>query len=196
MQPYDESRNQPPRRNVGAFYTEDLAAARELQRQRSAPHIIKVKDQVFEDCVQGLLTHIANPALNPLDFDIDAYVQELPPDGRSGKHRHLAEECVYVIEGKGYDIHQDCDVEIGDVFEWVAQEKTQKLEWEAGDYIYIPPMTIHQHFNADPSKPVRLISCTARIFRQILSVDAARRGAGPEVLLRALDAVEPKLEVA
>jgi tRNA-dihydrouridine synthase A len=36
----------------------------------------------------------------------------------------------------------------------------------------------------------------ARIFRQILSVDAARRGAGPEVLLRALDAVEPKLEVA
>ena len=35
------------------------------------------------------------------------------------------------------------------------------------DYIYIPPMTIHQHFNADPSKPVRLISCTARIFRQM-----------------------------
>ena len=28
-------------------------------------------------------------------------------------------------------------------------------------------MTIHQHFNADPSKPVRLISCTARIFRQM-----------------------------
>jgi tRNA-dihydrouridine synthase A len=36
----------------------------------------------------------------------------------------------------------------------------------------------------------------ARTFRQILSVDAARKGAGPEVLLRALDAVEPKLEVA
>jgi tRNA-dihydrouridine synthase A len=36
----------------------------------------------------------------------------------------------------------------------------------------------------------------ARAFRQILSVDAARRGAGPDILLRALDAVEPKLEVA
>jgi tRNA-dihydrouridine synthase A len=36
----------------------------------------------------------------------------------------------------------------------------------------------------------------ARMFRQILSVDAARRGAGPDVLLRALDAVEPTLAVA
>ena len=36
----------------------------------------------------------------------------------------------------------------------------------------------------------------ARLFRQILSVDAARPGAGPEVLLRALDAVEPSLAVA
>jgi len=36
----------------------------------------------------------------------------------------------------------------------------------------------------------------ARTFRQILSVDAARRGAGPDVLLRALDAVEPERAVA
>jgi tRNA-dihydrouridine synthase A len=36
----------------------------------------------------------------------------------------------------------------------------------------------------------------ARAFRQILSVDAARKGAGPDVLLRALDAVEPALAVA
>ena len=36
----------------------------------------------------------------------------------------------------------------------------------------------------------------ARTFRQILSVDACRKGAGPEVLLRALAAVEPELAVA
>jgi tRNA-dihydrouridine synthase A len=36
----------------------------------------------------------------------------------------------------------------------------------------------------------------ARQFRQILSVDAARRGAGPEVLFRALDAVEPRAVAA
>jgi tRNA-dihydrouridine synthase A len=36
----------------------------------------------------------------------------------------------------------------------------------------------------------------ARLFRQILSVDAARKGAGPEALLRALAAVEPQQAVA
>ena len=36
----------------------------------------------------------------------------------------------------------------------------------------------------------------ARLFRQVLSVDAARPGSGPEVMLRALEAVEPVHEVA
>jgi hypothetical protein len=31
--------------------------------------------------------------------------------------------------------------------------------------IYIPPNTIHQHFNADPERPVRLISATNRIYK-------------------------------
>src|SRR5262249_48320137 len=39
------------------------------------------------------------------------YMQIIPPGSRSGKHRHLAEECLYVLEGRGYDLHQDCDVE-------------------------------------------------------------------------------------
>jgi hypothetical protein len=32
--------------------------------------------------------------------------------------------------------------------------------------IYVPPNTIHQHVNADPDRPVRLISITNRIFKQ------------------------------
>jgi hypothetical protein len=31
--------------------------------------------------------------------------------------------------------------------------------------IYIPPCTIHQHFNADPERPVRLISAINRIYQ-------------------------------
>ena len=98
---------------------------------------------------------------------VDAYMQIIPPGSRSGRHRHLAEECVYVIEGKGYDLHEDCDVEITDVFEWKATGKIQRFDWEAGDVIYIPPNTIHQHFNADPKNPARIISATNRIFKQI-----------------------------
>jgi len=36
----------------------------------------------------------------------------------------------------------------------------------------------------------------ARTFRQILSVDAAKRGAGPEVIMQAFDALEPELALA
>jgi len=36
----------------------------------------------------------------------------------------------------------------------------------------------------------------ARVFRQILSVDAARRGAGPDVLWQALDALQPSAVAA
>lgn len=85
-----------------------------------------------------------------------------PDSSHSGKHRHLAEECLYVLEGQGYDLHQDCDVEITDTYHRKPQDEIQRFEWEAGDVIYIPPNTIHQHFNADTEHPVRLISALAR----------------------------------
>jgi len=145
-----------------------------LDEARDAPtrnarrkKVVRPSEMPWEMARQGLLKHLMNETMNTRVETMDAYMQIIPPGSRSGKHRHLAEECVYVIEGRGYVIHQDCDVEINDVFEWLPQDKTQKLEWEAGDYIYIPPMTIHQHFNADPGQPCRLISCTARIFRQM-----------------------------
>ena len=87
------------------------------------------------------------------------------PGSKSGKHRHLADECVYVLDGRGYDLHQDFDVEITDTYHWTPQEEIKRYEWEAGDVIYIPPNTIHQHFNADPDRPVRLISSINRIFK-------------------------------
>lgn len=97
---------------------------------------------------------------------VDAYMQILPLGSRSGKHRHLAEECLYVLEGRGYDLHQDCDVEITDDYHWIPQNDVKRFEWEAGDVIYIPPNTIHQHHNADPERPARLISTINRIFKQ------------------------------
>lgn len=139
------------------------AASRNSRRKK----IIRPDEMPWEMSRQGLLKHLINENMNTRMETVDAYMQILPPGSRSGKHRHLAEECVYVIEGSGYDLHQDCDVEITDVFTWSIQDEVKRYEWEAGDVIYIPPNTVHQHFNADPSKPARLISSTNRIFKQI-----------------------------
>ena len=68
-------------------------------------------------------------------------MQEIPPGSRSGKHRHMTEEQVLVIEGRGHDIH--------DGTRW---------DWERGDLISIPAMTEHQHFNGDANNPGLLLS--------------------------------------
>ncbi len=137
------------------------APARNAKRKK----IVKPEDMPWEMSRQGLLKHLLNEAMNTRMETVDAYMQIIPPGSRSGKHRHLAEECLYVVEGRGYDLHQDCDVEITDTYFWKPQEKIQRFEWQAGDVIYIPPNTIHQHFNADPDRPVRLISAINRIFK-------------------------------
>ena len=143
---------------------EDAATAPERNALRRK--VVTPEQMPWEMARQGILKHLINEGMNTRMETVDAYMQIIPPGGRSGKHRHLAEECLYVLEGNGYDLHQDCDVEITDTYHWTAQEQVQRFEWEAGDVIYIPPNTIHQHFNADPARPVRLISAINRIYNQ------------------------------
>ena len=137
------------------------APVRNAARKRT----VHPEDMPWEMARQGLLKHVVNEAMNTRMETVDAYMQIIPGASRSGKHRHLAEECLYVLEGRGYDLHQDCDVEITDTYHWKPQDEVKRYDWEAGDVIYIPPNTIHQHFNADPQRPVRLMSMINRIYK-------------------------------
>jgi quercetin dioxygenase-like cupin family protein len=137
------------------------APVRNSQRKK----IVRPEDMPWEMARQGLLKHLLNEQMNTRMETVDAYMQVIPPSSRSGKHRHLAEECLYVLEGYGYDLHQDCDVEITDTYAWKPQAEIKRYEWEAGDVIYVPPSTIHQHFNGDARRPARLISCANRIYK-------------------------------
>ena len=137
------------------------APARNAKRRK----ILHPEDMPWEMSRQGLLKHLLNEQMNTRMETVDAYMQIIPPGSRSGKHRHLAEECLYVVEGRGYDLHQDCDVEITDTYHWKPQDEIKRYDWEAGDVIYVPPNTIHQHFNASADGPVRLISIINRIFK-------------------------------
>lgn len=143
---------------------DDAAArpARDAERKK----VVHPHEMPWDMSRQGLLKHLINESMNTRMETVDAYMQIVPPGSKSGKHRHLAEECLYVLEGKGYDLHQDCDVEITDTYFWKPQDKVSRWEYEAGDVIYVPPNTIHQHFNADSDKPLRLISVINRIFKQ------------------------------
>jgi quercetin dioxygenase-like cupin family protein len=152
------------------------APARNAKRKK----IVHPEEMPWEMSRQGILKHLLNAGMNTRMETVDAYMEIIPPGSRSGKHRHLAEECVYVLEGRGYDLHQDCDVEITDTYHWKAQDEVKRYEWEAGDVIYIPPNTIHQHFNADAERPVRLISATNRIYKQVGLNDLEQLEDAPE----------------
>lgn len=142
---------------------DDATTAPERNARRKK--VVRPHEMPWEMSRQGLLKHLINEEMNTRMETVDAYMQIIPPGSRSGKHRHLAEECLYVVEGRGYDLHQDCDVEITDTYFWTPQDEVKRFEWEAGDVIYVPPNTIHQHFNADRDRPARLISAINRIFK-------------------------------
>jgi gentisate 1,2-dioxygenase len=99
------------------------------------------------------------------EYCLDIYMQFLAPGQASGKHRHLSEEVIYVVEGSGYDLHWDVKFDCKDVMEFEWESEPKKFEWSAGDFIYIPPYCTHKHFNSDPNNQARIISCTSRIVK-------------------------------
>jgi quercetin dioxygenase-like cupin family protein len=163
---WDESRAWKRGRHNQKLYQAKLEDAQSAPARNSKrKKIIHPEDMPWELSPQGLLKHLLNEGMNTRMETVDAYMLIIPPGSRSGKHRQLAEECLYVVEGRGYDLHQDCDVEITDTYHWKPQDEVKRYEWEAGDVIYIPPNTIQQHFNADAERPVRLISVVNRIYK-------------------------------
>ncbi len=139
------------------------APARNAQRKK----VLKANELPWENSPHGLLKHIVNESMNARCDTVDAYMQIIPPGSRSGKRRQLAEQAFYVLEGRGYDEHVDCDLEIvDDKYTWKPEERVQTFPWKAGDVVYIPPNTIVQHFNADPKRPARFIHITNRVYRQ------------------------------
>ncbi len=133
--------------------------------------ILRPEEMPWENSKQGRIKHMMNQKMsekmNVPAKSVDLYMQEIPPGGRSGKHRHMSEECVYVVEGKGYDMHWNVDIELQEEYQWTISDKGEKYEWEAGDIVYIPINTVHQHFNSDSDHPARIISAVNRVYNHL-----------------------------
>ena len=167
---------------TGKYYDELLDEATTApERNASRPKIVKSSQMPWENSPHGLLKHIINESMNTRAETVDAYMQVIPPGSRSGKHRQLAEQAFYVIEGRGYDIHMDCDLAItDDKYAWEPDGEEKRFEWEAGDLVYIPPNTISQHFNGDPERTARIAVITNRIYRKVGLNDLEQLETAPE----------------
>jgi quercetin dioxygenase-like cupin family protein len=180
--PWDEYRAYLQGDLSGSYYDELLdEAATAAERNADRPKVIKSAQMPWENSPHGLLKHIVNEGMNTRAETVDAYMQVIPPGSRSGKHRQLAEQAFYVIEGRGYDLHMDCDLAIvEDAYTWRPDGAEKRFDWEAGDVVYIPPNTISQHFNADATRPARIAVITNRIYRKSGLNDLEQLETAPE----------------
>ena len=168
MKLYEESKKANIKKAEANYYEEKLKEIEDrIEKNKKRKKILKPKDMPWENSRQGIIKHLFNEKMDVQVEAIDSYMQFIPPASRSGKHRHMSEEYIFVLEGKGYDLHWDVDFEVSDKYHWKVDETPSRWEWEMGDSIYIPPNTVHQHFNADPGSPVRFISATSRMVKYI-----------------------------
>jgi mannose-6-phosphate isomerase-like protein (cupin superfamily) len=82
------------------------------------------------------------------DF-VNAYVCELPPSGQTDPQRHLFEEVVYVLSGRGSTtIRTD-------------EGRRHSFEWGQGSLFALPLNTQYQHFNTSGRDAARFAAVTS-----------------------------------
>jgi len=163
---HDEAKNFRKGKKVAHYYDQGLKEAeRQRKRDEKLQEVVKAKEMPWENSRHGRLKHLVNDKMNVRVKTLDVYIQEIAPGGRSGKHRHMAEEYIFVLEGRGYDLHWDVNAQLKEKYHWEAEKEPKRYEWEKGDVIFIPVNTVHQHFNSDPEHPARLISGMNRIYK-------------------------------
>jgi gentisate 1,2-dioxygenase len=106
------------------------------KRRREARVVLRAAEAVIErsehrgDWKVGLIDE-------HLGFDnriLGMYVHQLPPASYTETHKH-GEAIVYVLSGRGHSLVEG-----------------ERLDWRAGDCIFVQPGMWHQHFNDDPEQ--------------------------------------------
>jgi quercetin dioxygenase-like cupin family protein len=146
------------------FRADDIAASQEFRRHYAARrNVVAAEEMPFERSADGLIKHLVHGRLDTKECCVEAYMQFLGKGERSGRHRHMWEEIIFVAEGSGYDLHWDLKFDCLDAFEWDWATEPKRFEWTRGDFIYVPPFTIHQHFAGEDT--ARLIVISNRIVK-------------------------------
>ncbi len=78
----------------------------------------------------------------------DSYICEIPPAGALNPMRHIYEEIVYIVKGRGV-------TKI-----WQEGKKPNSFEWGAGSLFSIPINVNYRHYNGSGSEQARYVAVT------------------------------------
>ncbi len=126
-------------REVSGKYAE---AYRQLLEQ---PRVIKSKSFPFKDGPARFSKMIFNPQNLALAQAIEMHIDVIAPGSYGQKHGHMNSAIFYILNGKGYDVHDGV-----------------RYDWEAGDACIVENGCVHQHFNADPNHEARALIIKAK----------------------------------
>jgi quercetin dioxygenase-like cupin family protein len=79
-----------------------------------------------------------------LTQNLQVHFVEIPPGKSNHGHGHQNEAVFYILEGSGYEIHDD-----------------QRYDWEQGDLVVVHTDSVHRHFN-DGDVPARALVMKAK----------------------------------
>ncbi|MFN3004842.1 cupin domain-containing protein [Mycolicibacterium wolinskyi] len=71
---------------------------------------------------------------------IQVHFVELPPQSSNHGHGHQNEAAFYILEGRGYEIHDD-----------------KRYDWAKDDLVYVHTDSVHRHFNPYDEKALALV---------------------------------------
>ncbi len=89
-------------------------------------------------CIDPRLLGVATQAMV-------SHIEVQAPGGKSAKHGHMNGALLYILEGKGYEVHDG-----------------KRVDWQAGDVAIVRNGCVHQHFNLNPDKPTRILIIKAK----------------------------------
>lgn len=139
------------------------------RRQRAAPRV-RPADTVVDDASvahsgdskESRTWWILGPGDDPfLTQTIQMHFVELFPGGSNRGHGHQNEATFYILEGRGYEIHDG-----------------KRYDWEKDDLVVVHNDSVHRHFNADPKQRALALVMKAKATWMYLGLIQQGRG-GP-----------------
>ncbi len=133
--------------------SETYGLAEFRRRQRAAPRIPRPGAAVDHASLgysdQGDRSKawwVVGPGDEPfLTQTLQVHFVELAPGGFNRGHGHQNEAAFYILEGRGYEIHDG-----------------QRYDWEKDDLVIVHNDSVHQHFNADPERRALALTMKAK----------------------------------
>ncbi len=118
----------------------------EIYRQLlEQPRVYKTKGKPWKGGPTLFERAIINPQHAMVTQSIETHICVIAPGSKGQKHGHINSAVFYILEGKGYDVHDG-----------------ERIDWQAGDVCIVENGCVHQHLNADPNHPAKFVIFKAK----------------------------------